>query len=242
VNDPLLVETTLAFFDRFLPPPPARLLVVGGDAPDLPAALAGRGHEVTAVDEGIVASRAPGGDRVRWLEADFLHHDAPEPYDVVAFAWALHRAAPVAAALDRARALLRPAGLLVAEELAFDRVNVHTARWLYDLETVLAAAGALLAPDPRFAAEGRPLLRWRQEHAADPPLVTGHDLLAAARERFALEAVEEAPYLFRYLADRIPEGAAGAAVLRAVFQLETRMTRERDIAAAGLRFVGRCVS
>jgi len=140
------------------------------------------GHEVTAVDEGIVASRAPGGDRVRWLEADFLHHDAPEPYDVVAFAWALHRAAPVAAALDRARALLRPAGLLVAEELAFDRVNVHTARWLYDLETVLAAAGALLAPDPRFAAEGRPLLRWRQEHAADPPLVTGHDLLAAARE------------------------------------------------------------
>jgi hypothetical protein len=64
-------------------------------------------------------------------------------------------------------------------------------------------------------------------------------MLAAARERFELAAVEEAPYLYRYLADRMREGGASERVLEAVFELEGRLVRERDIAAAGLRFVGK---
>lgn len=242
MTESLLVATTIAFFERFLPPPPARLLLVGGEEPDLAAALAARGHAVTAVDDGIEPSGAEGGDRVLWVSTDFLYHDAPEPYDAVAFAWSLHRAAPVGRALEKARSLLVPEGLLLAEELAYDRVNVHTARWLYDVEAVLVAAGALRAPDPRFAAETRPLLRWRQEHGAEPPLVTGHDLLAAAREGFALAAVEEAPYLYRYLAGRIEPGPRGPAVVRAAYEIESRLTRERDLAAAGLRIAGRPLS
>jgi len=64
-------------------------------------------------------------------------------------------------------------------------------------------------------------------------------MLAAARERFEMTAVEEAPYLYRYLADRMQEGADTGAVLEAVLELESRLIRERDIAAAGLRFVGK---
>lgn len=230
---------TTAFFGRFLPAPPVRVLVVGCDEPDVAATLASRGHDVTAVDEAIEPSAAPGGDRVRWLATPLLLHDAPEPYAAVAFVRALHRAAPVGRSLEKAQALLDPGGILLADELAFDRVNVHTARWLYDLEAVLVAAGALVPPDPRDAAERRPLLRWRQEHAAEPPLVSGHDLLAAARERFTLEAVEEAPYLYRYLADRLVPGPRADDLLAAIHEVETRLTRERDLAAAGLRIAAR---
>ena len=81
----------------------------------------------------------------------------------------------------------------MAEQVAFDRVNVHTARWLYDLESVLVAAEAIAPPDPRHAEERRPLARWRLEHVADPPFSSGHDLLAAARERLEMTLVEEAP-------------------------------------------------
>lgn len=242
MTDPLLVETTRSFLERFLPAPPARVLVVGGDEPGVAASLAALGHDVTAVDEGIEPSDDAGADRVRWIPVDLHLHDASEPYDAVAFAFSLHRAAPVGRALDRALSLLAPEGLLLAEEVAFDRVNVHTARWLYDLEAVLVAAETLRPPDPRFAAERRPLLRWRQEHAAEPPLASGHDMLAAARERLSLLAVEEAPYLYRYLAPRLERGARGARVLREVYELECRLTRERDIAAAGLRFAGRPVA
>src|SRR4029079_14643523 len=86
---------------------------------------------------------------------------------------------PVGRALDRAVDLRRPGGLVLAEELAFDRVNVHPARWFYYLESVLVAAEIVEPPDAVHAAERRPLARWRQEHASDPPLASGHDLLAA---------------------------------------------------------------
>ena len=36
--------------------------------------------------------------------------------------------------------------------------------------------------DPAFEAVRNPLGRWREEHAHDPPLHSGHDMLAELRE------------------------------------------------------------
>ena len=127
----------------------------------------------------------------------------------------------------------------MAEQVAFDRVNVHTARWLYDLESVLVAAEAIAPPDPRHAEERRPLARWRLEHVADPPLSSGHDLLAAARERLEMTLVEEAPGSIAPSPNaRAPEIPARSAWWRPSSSW-SRLVRERDIAAAGLRFAGR---
>lgn len=214
---------SIRFLDRFLPPSPARILAVGAGQQGVARVLAGKGYAVTALDE----------------DSDFHHYQPDDPFDAILFARSLHHMAPVDRALDRAREALTKGGVLMADEVAFDRVNVHTARWLYDLESVLVAARLVLLPAPEHAAERRPLARWRLEHVSDPPLVTGHDMLAAARERFEMTAVEEAPCLYRYLADRMQEGPDTGAVLEAVFELESRLIRERDIAAAGLRFVGK---
>ncbi len=236
---PLPERETLRFLARFLPPPPARVLEVGAGGGAISRALARRGYEVTALDEGSEASARADGSPVAWVAADFHHYEPDRPFDAVLFTRSLHHMPPLDRALIRARGALTPGGVLLAEEFAFDRVNVHTARWLYDLESVLVAAGLVTPPAPEHAAERRPLARWRQEHISDPPLASGHDMLAAARERFELGTVEEAPYLYRYLAERMRADEPAARVLEAVFELECRLVRERDIAAAGLRFVGK---
>lgn len=237
----LTARETLAFLERFLPAAPARLLQVGAGDGAVALALAGRGYAVAAIDEGLSPQARTGS--VEWVPAEFLHYEPEQPFDAVLFTGSLHALQPIGRALDRACDLLAPDGIVLAEELAFDRVNVHTARWFYDLESVLVAAEVIEPPDPAHAAERRPLARWRLEHTFDPPLASGHDMLAAARDRVELSAVEEAPQLYRHLAARVRNGPQAGPraerVLEVVLDLERRLVRERDVAAAGLRFVGK---
>jgi SAM-dependent methyltransferase len=237
----LPTREALAFLERFLPQPPARLLQIGAGDGETALALARRGYAVAALEEGL-ATEARRSE-VEWIAMELSHFEADTRFDAVVFTGTLHALQPVGRALDRAVDLLAPGGLVLAEELAFDRVNVHTARWFYDLESVLVAAEIIEPPSSDHAAERRPLARWRLEHALDPPLASGHDMLAAARERLDLSAVEEAPSLYRRFAERVRNGPrAGpraARVLEVVFELESRLVRERDIAAAGPRFVGK---
>ena len=235
MTPPLPTRETLAFLERVLPPAPARVLEVGAGDGAVSLALAAKGYEMTALDESFDAPA--NGTAVQWMEQDFLHFDGEGAFDVVLFTRSLHHMAPLEGALDRATRALLPTGRVIAEEFAYDRVNLPTARWFYDLKTVLAAAG-LLHEGAGVEEEGNPLGRWRREHVADPPLPTGHTILAVARARLDLTLVEEAPYLYRYIWDELTnvEGARSAA--EAVLRIERRLTRERDIAAAGLRFVG----
>jgi SAM-dependent methyltransferase len=233
----IALRETLRFLERHLPAAPALVLEVGAGDGALAHALAERGYNVTALDADL-APKQPSPD-VQWIEADLLHYHSPQPYDAVIFTRSLHHMQPIERALDRARDALVPEGILIAEEFAFDRVNVHTARWLYDLESVLVAAGIVTPASREYQEERRPLARWRLEHQHDPPLASGHDMLAAARERFELKPVEEAPYFYRYLAERMNAGPIPDRVLETVFELESRLIRERDIAAAGLRFAGK---
>jgi SAM-dependent methyltransferase len=232
----IALRETLRFLERHLPAAPARVLEVGAGDGAIALALSERGYKMTALDTD--GAQEPATD-IEWIEADFLHYEPPHSYDAVLFTRSLHHMQPIERALDRAREALAPDGVLIAEEFAFDRVNVHTARWLYDLESVLVAAGIVAPAPPESQEERRPLARWRLEHQHDPPLASGHDMLAAARERFELKPVEEAPYLYRYLAERMNAGPVSDRVLDTVFELESRLIRERDIADAGLRFAGK---
>jgi SAM-dependent methyltransferase len=236
---PIPAEETLRFLERVLPPAPARVLEVGCGDGMVAVSLAERGYAVTALDESLAVPEVASAAPVAWVESDFLFQGAlPDgtEYDVVLFTRSLHHM-PLDRALDRAAQLLRRGGRLVAEEFAYDRVTLPTARWWYDLESVLVAAGILTSPDPALAAVRNPLGRWRQEHAHDPPLPTGHDMLAAVRERFVTGPAEEAPYLYRYAHERAVAGAASERAVRQLFEVESRLVRERDIAAAGLRIV-----
>lgn len=233
------VEETVRYLLRALPPAPLEVLEVGAGDGSVALALAGHGYAVTALDESldVPADAAAEPGSVRWVESDFLAFHGERAFDAILFTRSLHHLAPLDRALDRAVETLRPGGLLVAEEFGYDRVNLPTARWFYDLESVLIAAG-VLSPVEESGTDGNPLGRWRREHAHEPPLATGHTLLAGARERFELSPVEEAPYLYRYFCERMEQSERGRRTAERILALETRLIRERDIAAAGLRFTG----
>jgi SAM-dependent methyltransferase len=232
------LRETLRFLERALPPAPAKLLEVGAGNGAVAVALAARGYDVTAADESEGPPDSPGAGRVRWVQADFLHYEEDARYAAVLFTRSLHHMASAEAAIARATALLEANGVLIGEEFAYDRVTLPTARWYYDLEYLLVEAG-ILAPTGEEALEGNPLGRWRREHAHDPPLLTGHAMLAAAREEFEISAADETPYLYRNFCARLEESDRGGRVGRALFELESRLLRERDLTAAGLRIVGK---
>ncbi len=236
----LPAEETLRFLERALPPAPARVLEVGCGDGTIAASLAARGYAVTALDESLAVTSADAAALVTWVDQNFLFYEGAADgglFDALLFTRSLHHIAPLDRALDRAAALLRPGGRLLAEEFAYDRVTLPTARWWYDLESILVASGVLTPPDPAFEAVRNPLGRWRQEHAHDPPLPSGHDMLAAVRERFETGPAEEAPYLYRYAHERAVPGEAAERAVRQIFEVESRLVRERDITAAGLRIV-----
>ncbi len=240
---PLPAQETLQFLERALPAPPARVLEVGCGNGLVAAALAERGCTVDALDESLApdpAASSAGGGRLRWIESNFLYFEgerAAAPYDVVLFTRSLHHISPIERAVERAAALLAPGGRLVAEEFAFDQVDLRTAGWWYQTEQALVAEGVVAPPDPAFSGIRNPLGRWRAEHTHEPPLATAHGMLAAVRARFALEPAEEAPYLYRYAHDRVVSRPRAEGVARAIFEAEAGLIRERAIAAAGLRIV-----
>jgi SAM-dependent methyltransferase len=111
-----------AFVHAHLPPAPARVLEVGCGRGDLARALARAGHRVVAIDPD-----APAGDLFRATTLqDFAD---PEPFDVVVASLALHHIADLPGALDKIASLLRPAGRLILNEYAVDRLDEPTARW-----------------------------------------------------------------------------------------------------------------
>jgi len=246
------IAETISYLKRVLPPPPARVLDVGCGSGELLHALGAEGYAVLGIDtdaESIARAEALGG---RAVEADFLSFE-DELFDVVYFGRSLHHVFPLSAALERAQDLLAPGGLLVAEEFAIESVDATTARWLYDLDSVLQAAELLRADEPPHHAGHHepsnstgprghadihdPLERWRIEHVHDPPLTTGQDMVATIAASFEVRLVERVPYLYRSSCERLEASARGTAVGRRVLELESAGIASESLVAAGLRVV-----
>jgi SAM-dependent methyltransferase len=118
-----------------LPPAPARVLEVGAGAGELTTALAVAGYDPLGIDPA-----APPGDRLRRLVLEDLGADEG-PFDAVVASHALHTIRDLDGGLEKVAALLRPGGVLVVEEPAWDRMDEPTLDWLHGQRRALAAAG-----------------------------------------------------------------------------------------------------
>ena len=112
-----------AFVRATLPAPPARVLEVGAGDGELAAALAGAGHEVVAIDP---ASETEAVRRVA------LHELDEAPFDAAVAVVSLHHIEPLGESFERLGALLRPGGMLVVDEVDFERFDARAARWWLD--------------------------------------------------------------------------------------------------------------
>lgn len=230
-------EETTRFLRGALPPPPAQVLEVGCGTGAVATRLKGGGHAVVGVDldpDAVAAARERG---VEAVESNLLGYRGG-PFDAVAFTRSLHHVDALNEALDRAHALLKPGGLLLLEEFAVERMDADTARWFYELQSLLEATGAA-APDPAHEpVASSPLDRWFGEHDGDA-IHTGEDMLVALGTRFEIQGTHSAPYLYRYVAERIEPSSRGLRIANWAFEVESMRVAERTLKAVGLRVVAR---
>ena len=211
----------------------ARVLEVGCGRGDVARLLGREGISVTAIDMHLPDSRPSPG--VKFQEADFLRFE-DQPFDAVIFTSSLHHLHPVQAAIDRAHRLLRPGGILVADEFDLDAPRPLTARWYYDMQELLAAADlyAIERVDP---PNEDPRMRWLDAHIHDPPLATGRQMLTAIASRFAIRETIRCPYLSRHLCNGVPDDERGGKIASYIYMTEQRRITSAALDAAGLRIV-----
>lgn len=231
-----------------------RVLEVGCGPGVLAERLQRDGIDLIAIDaseEQVAEARARG---VPAIVSDFLAFESP-PFDAVLFTRSLHHIAPLEAGIARIRALVRPGGLVVADEFAHDEIDASTAAWFWDLQAVLESCGAL-APDVprrhhghggRHGHDGHhrkdgppasdPLERWRDRHLHEPPLHAARAMIEALENAFELRTPERLPYLHRYFSDRVEPGEGGRRLFLQVRDLERRRVDQRLLVPIGLRLV-----
>ena len=209
-----VVDEQLEFLARYLPPAPARVLDAGCGRGDLAVALRRRGYRVTAIDIDPPVDADPDVVRadVTWFDDD--------PFDAVVFSLSLHHVADLAAVVTRARALTKPAGVLIVDELAWERADRATAAWFYDTAAVLGAHPVVDDPERQ----------WSYRHSDEYRLHTGAAMIAALAEVFDVVEQEPVPYLHRYL-------AGWGARTPVVEQIERHRIGDRTLNAVGLRLV-----
>lgn len=189
------------------------MLEVGCGKGELAQALVDAGWDVLAIDPA-----APDGPIFRRLKLEDV--DEPESFDAVVAARSLHHVTDLEAALDRIRTLLRPGGVLVLDEFAWDRLEGSTADWFHGQQRALAAAGRL--PDAPATLE-ECCRDWADEHVG----LHGYESMRAALdERFSERFFEWLPYLYRYL-----DGVVGETLERTLIEADA-------IQATGFRYVG----
>ncbi|HET9158318.1 MAG TPA: methyltransferase domain-containing protein [Myxococcaceae bacterium] len=231
-----------------------RVLEVGCGPGVLAERLIRDGVQLTAIDaseEQVAEARARG---VPAITSDFLAFEGP-PFDAVLFTRSLHHIAPLEAGIAKIRALVRPGGLVVADEFAHDEIDAVTAAWFWDLQAVLETCGAL-APDvprrhhghgehPGHGGHHRkdgpppadPLERWRERHVHEPPLHGARMMIAELEQAFELRTPERGPYLHRYFSDRVDPGEAGTRLFLRAREQEVLRISQKLLVPIGLRLV-----
>ena len=168
-----------------LPPPPARILEVGGGPRGgIVAELCRAGYDAVGVDP-----RAPEGERFRAVE---LAEVDEERFDAVVAERVFHHVHPLDAAVDK---LARMTSLVVLDEFAWDRIDAPSQDWYERQHRAVAAAGG----DPVGPAD---LDEWRTKFR---DLIPSDRLLAAFRRRFAERSYEPRPYFYRWLDGPVTE-------------------------------------
>jgi SAM-dependent methyltransferase len=127
------------FVRAALPEPPARVLEVGAGAGELAAALTVAGYDLVAIDP---AGQSP---EVRAVSL----HELDEPaasFDAAVAIVSLHHVEPLTESFRRLGELVRPGGLLIVDEIDFERLDERAARWLIEHR---GAAGHETHSDPQ---------------------------------------------------------------------------------------------
>lgn len=202
-----------------LPPAPARVLEIGcGPLGGFVPGLVHAGYEAIGIDRN--APETPG-----YRRTDFEQYEAPEPVDAIVASRSLHHVGDLGDVLLRAAGALRPGGVLVVVEWAWEQLDADTAHWCFARLDAAAQPGWLQRRHAGWATSGEPWEDYFEAWAAREHLHRGDRIVAALDERFDRRSCAYGPYFFAELAG-IAEGDEQASI------------DAGEIRATGIRYVG----
>lgn len=230
------VEETSQFLSKTLPKPPCHVLEVGCGSGAVASRLKQCGYAMTGIDlepESVGSARERG---IEAVEGDVRTYRGG-PFDAVVFTRSLHHVDAIGEVVERAHSMLKPGGCVVLEEFALERMDVETARWFYELLSLLEATGIVPADPANEAPASSQLERWFEEHEDGSPIHTGEDMMVALGSRFSIQSAQSAPYLYRYVSERIASSAHGVRVANWVFEVESMRIAQMTLKPVGLRII-----
>jgi len=214
--------------------PHSRILEVGCGKGELAQRLQQDRHQLLALDVSEEAVRQARDRGVAAQRCDFVDFPASESFDAVLFARSLHHIHPLETAVGRAFELLKPGGVLLADEFDHEAMDHDTARWLYSLSETLRLAAMAQPNDFPGLGEREPLEHWLEEHAQEP-LHTGQQMTAAVAALFPSVGRADCCYLFRYFCRDLRNSPTGYEIASKILDLETSLIGQNRIKAIGIR-------
>lgn len=222
-NQPIDVATreTASFLASYLRAG-AKVLEVGCGDGEVAAELMRRDYNVMALDaepERVVKAQKLG---VRAMVASWPDYGGG-PFDMIAFTRSLHHIDPLGDAVQKAKKLLNPAGMLLIEDFAFGETDRATVNWF--LEVLRAQAKSLV-----LLVEGQlvtellsgidPMQVWQRSYNRN--LHSFAAITDAVSKCFAIRETKSVPYLYRYLIPVLPVTAPAAAFVEEVLREERK--------------------
>jgi len=230
---------TLQFVLENLSSKKLRILEVGCGSGAVAKQIQNLGYEIIALDSSVKAIDAAKELGIDARIANFPDF-AEAPFDVILFTRSLHHIRPLKSALERAHQLLKPTGLLIVEDFAFNDTSEYTAAWFYRLLKLLDSCDVLLPAEDSF---GRKLLKGGGEfslwHEHTHEINTAQEVLQAIGEHFEILQTTSAAYLYRYVSAMVEEDERGGQIISDVLELEKQTGLESEQFLIGRRFVAR---
>ena len=202
------------------PPPPATVLEIGcGPLGGFVPMLRFAGYDAVGVDP-----EAP--DEEGYTRTGFESYRARAPVDLVVASLSLHHVIDLDDVLDRLAGALRPGGIVVVLEWAWERLDERTAHWCFDrLATGDPEHSWLHRRRQSWLDSGKSWDDFMRAWATEDGIHPGGTVLRGLETRFSVTVSEHPPYYFPDL-DGVTEADEQAAIAAGV------------IRAAGIRFVG----
>lgn len=214
------------------------LIEVGCGTGAVASDLLKAGYSVVGVDSDLASI-----EQARKLGLTVLQAEWPDvsvkPCDAVIFTRSLHHIADLDGAIEKTKQTLRPDGVIVVEDFAFDEIHAASIAWF--VKTL--AAPAYQNVIQRIAGElvtallgsDDPLASWHQDH--DHNLHSAAAMRSAIEKQFRIKSSSHVPYLYRYLIPVLPETREAARLVQDVYEEEAHLGKTAMIALLGRRVV-----
>lgn len=231
----LVTQSVFEFIQRHTDPDD-HILEVGAGYGELVQKFLTYNYDIFGIEvssKKVAVARSNGIELIH-SDLESLHYD--DQFDVILFIRMLHHG-DFRRTLKYAKQLLREDGIIIVEEFGRDRVNKTSLSWLFDLLSIMQTAGIA-------EFEGNyPGIMSEQEiwdnHFHNPELPTGDEIISTIDEEYEILSRESAPYLYRFIANRLLDKARKDRLVRKIRELEQHHIKADQFDGIAIRVVAK---